>query len=96
MNASVRESALKCKQASEQIAELSTEAKNALLRSMADALQAQSDAILAANAEDMDAARQKGIGEAMLDRLALDHGRVERASPTRCARLQRCRTRSAR
>jgi glutamate-5-semialdehyde dehydrogenase len=48
-----------------------------LLRSMADALEAQSDTILAANAEDMKAAREKGIGEAMLDRLALDPGRVK-------------------
>ena len=76
MNGSVRESALKCKQAAVQIAGLSTDVKNDLLRSMADALQAQSATILAANAEDMKAAREKGIGEAMLDRLALDETRV--------------------
>jgi len=76
MKASVRDSALLCQQAATQIAALSTDAKNALLRSMADALQAQTAAILAANAEDMKAAREKGIGEAMLDRLALDEGRV--------------------
>jgi glutamate-5-semialdehyde dehydrogenase len=76
MNASVRESALLCQQAAVQIAALPTDAKNALLRSMADALQAQATAILAANAEDMNAARGKGIGEAMLDRLALDASRV--------------------
>ena len=39
--------------------------------------EAQADAILAANAEDMAAAREKGIGEAMLDRLALDESRVK-------------------
>jgi glutamate-5-semialdehyde dehydrogenase len=76
MKASVRDSALLCQQAAVQVAELSTDAKNALLRSMADALQAQSETILAANAEDMKAAREKGIGEAMLDRLALDESRV--------------------
>jgi len=76
MKASVRDSALLCQQAATQIAALSTDAKNALLRSMADALQAQTAAILAANAEDMKAVREKGIGEAMLDRLALDEGRV--------------------
>ncbi|MEP7184997.1 MAG: glutamate-5-semialdehyde dehydrogenase [Rhodanobacter sp.] len=76
MKASVRDSALLCKQAAVQVAELSTDAKNALLRSMADALQAQSATILAANAEDMKAAREKGIGEAMLDRLSLDESRV--------------------
>ncbi|SFK76523.1 glutamate-5-semialdehyde dehydrogenase [Rhodanobacter glycinis] len=76
MKGSVRDSAILCKQAAVQIAELSTDAKNALLRAMADALEAQATTILAANAEDMTAAREKGIGEAMLDRLALDEGRV--------------------
>ena len=76
MNGSVRESALLCRQAAVQIAALSTAAKNALLRSMADALEAQTATILAANAEDMKAAREKDVGEAMLDRLALDEGRV--------------------
>ena len=76
MNGSVRDSALLCQQAAVKMAALSTDAKNALLRSMADALEAQAATILAANAEDMKAAREKGIGEAMLDRLALDEGRV--------------------
>jgi glutamate-5-semialdehyde dehydrogenase len=76
MNGSVRDSALLCQQAAVQIAELSTDAKNALICAMADALQAQSWAILAANAKDMQAAREKGISEAMLDRLALDESRV--------------------
>ena len=76
MNGSVRDCALLCQQAAVQVAALSTDAKNGLLRSMADALEAQTAAILAANAEDMQAARGKGIGDAMLDRLALDEGRV--------------------
>ncbi|MEO7053324.1 MAG: glutamate-5-semialdehyde dehydrogenase [Rhodanobacter sp.] len=76
MKASVRDSALLCQQATVQIAELSTHAKNALLRSMADALEAQAATILAANAEDMTAARERNLGEAMLDRLALDDARV--------------------
>src|SRR5574337_862191 len=76
MNGSVRDSALLCQQAAVQIAALSTAAKNSLLRAMADALEAQAPTILAANAEDMQAARGKGIGEAMLDRLVLDDGRV--------------------
>ncbi len=80
MKGSVRDSAILCKQAAVQIAELSTDAKNALLRAMADALEAQAATILAANAEDMTAAREKGIGEAMLDRLALDDGRVRGTS----------------
>lgn len=76
MNGSVRDAALRCQQAAVQIAALSTDAKNGLLRSMADALEAHAENILAANAKDMQAAREKGIGEAMLDRLALDEERV--------------------
>ena len=53
-----------------------TERKNAALNAMADALIAQTDAILAANAEDMAAARGK-ISEVMLDRLLLNAARVE-------------------
>lgn len=76
MTDSVRETALKCKQAAVQVAELSETDKNALLEAMARELEAQADTVLAANAEDMQAAREKGIGEAMLDRLALDDKRL--------------------
>lgn len=76
MTDSVRDNALKCKQAANQVAELSENDKNALLEAMAAELEAQVDTVLAANAEDMKAAREKGIGEAMLDRLALNDERV--------------------
>ncbi|MCX7513971.1 glutamate-5-semialdehyde dehydrogenase [Frateuria sp. STR12] len=76
MNSSVRDHALQCRAAADQVAALSTDDKNAMLRAMAAALEADADAILAANAQDMDAARERGIGEAMLDRLALDPGRL--------------------
>ncbi|KGI78021.1 glutamate-5-semialdehyde dehydrogenase [Oleiagrimonas soli] len=76
MTDSVRDIALKCKQAAVQVAELSEHDKNALLHAMADELDAQAATVLAANAEDMKAAREKGIGEAMLDRLALDKKRL--------------------
>lgn len=76
MTDSVRETALKCKQAAVQVAGLSETDKNALLEAMAAQLEAQADTVLAANAEDMQAAREKGIGEAMLDRLMLDQKRL--------------------
>ncbi|HEU0276204.1 MAG TPA: glutamate-5-semialdehyde dehydrogenase [Rhodanobacteraceae bacterium] len=72
----VRDAALRCKAASTAMAELDTATKNALLESMATALERDAEAILAANAEDMAAARAKGIGAAMLDRLRLDGDRV--------------------
>ena len=52
-----------------------TRQKNTALLAMADALEAQAEAILAANAADMDAARG-AISEVMLDRLALTKDRI--------------------
>jgi glutamate-5-semialdehyde dehydrogenase len=74
--ASIRAQALACRDAAQAVAALSTDAKNALLRTMADALEADADAILAANAEDLQAAEAKGTGSAMLDRLRLDPQRL--------------------
>ena len=53
----------------------STEEKNAALLAMADALERNAAAILAANAQDMEAARGH-VSEVMLDRLALTEGRI--------------------
>lgn len=75
-DSSIRAQALACRDAAQTVAALSTDAKNALLRAMADALQADADAILAANAGDLRAAEAKGIGSAMLDRLMLDPQRL--------------------
>ncbi|WP_454261691.1 glutamate-5-semialdehyde dehydrogenase [Pseudoxanthomonas mexicana] len=69
--------ALQCRDAATAIASLPAEAKNALLRAMADALQADEALILAANARDIEAAAAKGIGSAMLDRLRLDTARLQ-------------------
>ncbi len=69
--------ALECRDVATAIAGLPTEAKNALLRAMADALLADEAAILAANARDLEAASAKGIGSAMLDRLRLDASRLQ-------------------
>lgn len=73
---SIRAQALACRDAAQAVAALSTDARNALLRAMADALDADAAAILAANAEDLRAAEAKGIGSAMLDRLMLDPQRL--------------------
>ncbi|NHI02185.1 glutamate-5-semialdehyde dehydrogenase [Oceanimonas sp. MB9] len=58
------------------LAEASTHTKNAALVAMADALEKHAEAILAANALDLEAARANGIGEAMLDRLMLNPARL--------------------
>jgi glutamate-5-semialdehyde dehydrogenase len=55
----------------------STATKNLALTKMAAALRARAPELLAANAQDMEAARGKGLSGAMLDRLALDEKRIE-------------------
>lgn len=72
----IREQALACRDAAQVVAALDTGTKRALLRDMATALEAQSAAVLAANAEDMRQAAAKGVQGAMLDRLRLDQARV--------------------
>lgn len=59
------------KTASRALAKASTTLKNAALLAIADALESHEEAILRANALDMEAARVAGISEAMLDRLSL-------------------------
>ena len=53
------------------------EAKAKALEAAADALEARKDEILAANARDMEAGREKGLTPAMLDRLMLDEERLQ-------------------
>ena len=73
----VRRLALQAKGASAGLAQASGEARAAALLAMAAALRAREADILAANARDMEAARQAGTKESLLDRLYLDAGRVE-------------------
>jgi len=68
--------ALQCRDAARQLGQLSSAARSALLQSMAAALETDAAAILAANERDLQAARDKGVGSAMLDRLALDPQRL--------------------
>jgi glutamate-5-semialdehyde dehydrogenase len=52
--------------------------KDAALRAIADALVTATDEIVTANAADVEQARRNGTSEAMIDRLRLDAGRVEK------------------
>ena len=72
----VLELAKRAQAASTQLAIASAVQRDAALVAMSQALRAEQDAILAANAEDMDAARAKGTPEGLLDRLALTPARV--------------------
>ena len=61
--------------AKNEVGQLSTQRKNEALLAMADALEAEQAAILAANTQDLEAA-QGHIGDVMLDRLRLTPARV--------------------
>ena len=63
------------KAAKNEVGQLSTQRKNEALLAMADALEAEQAAILAANAQDLEAAQGR-IGDVMLDRLRLTPARV--------------------
>ncbi|MDF3124994.1 glutamate-5-semialdehyde dehydrogenase [Rheinheimera sp. 1928-s] len=65
------------KQAALQLAQLSEADKNQLLLAMADQLEADTALILAGNAKDMAAGRDKQLAEAMLDRLLLTEDRIK-------------------
>lgn len=64
------------RQASFALARLSTTVKNRMLLLMADALEAGTAALIAENAKDLATGREKGLSEAMLDRLMLDARRI--------------------
>jgi glutamate-5-semialdehyde dehydrogenase len=73
----VHDAARRARVAARALALLPTVAKDSALQSAAKAISAHTERILAANAEDLDAARAAGTPTAMLDRLALDPKRVD-------------------
>jgi glutamate-5-semialdehyde dehydrogenase len=81
---SMLETCKRARAASVKLAQLSADVKNNALCRMANALEANVDRILAANKEDAEAAKKRGMKLAMLDRLALDKKKVENMA--RCIR----------
>ncbi|MCV7156980.1 glutamate-5-semialdehyde dehydrogenase [Mycolicibacterium brisbanense] len=73
----VHEAARRARVAARTLATLNTATKNRALHAAADSVLASADAVLAANAGDLDAARDAGTPEAMLDRLALNKQRID-------------------
>ncbi|CAN5344510.1 glutamate-5-semialdehyde dehydrogenase [soil metagenome] len=72
----VRHQAQRARAAAVPLAAATTTTKNAALEAMAEALLADQDSVLAANADDLAAGRNEGLSPALLDRLALDPARV--------------------
>ncbi len=66
------------KAASYRLASLSSEEKGRVLQAVAAQLEAGAETVLAANAEDIKAARARGLSEALLDRLLLTPRRMEK------------------
>ena len=78
----IEEICKKAKAASTQLAQASTEQRNKALCSMADSLERSCTEILAANQKDVEAARARGVKEALIDRLILDKRRVSSMAST--------------
>ena len=73
----ITEMCKKAKAASVEMAKLTAEAKNTALCRMANALEANTEKILAANLADVDAAMHSGLKAALIDRLALDQRKIQ-------------------
>jgi glutamate-5-semialdehyde dehydrogenase len=72
----VRGLALRAREAADIMATTGSEQRQALVEAMANAVEADLDAILAANAADLQRACAAGTAGAMLDRLSLDERRI--------------------
>lgn len=66
------------KNASKLLSVASADAKNNALEAMAQALSENAEKIIEENARDLEAGRENGLSEAMLDRLMLDKARIEK------------------
>lgn len=74
------------KAASRKLASTDSETRNAALNAVADGLEAAEAEILAANEQDIKAARKSGLGEHIIDRMVLNHDRVT-AMATACREI---------
>ena len=72
----IREQAMEAAAAARKLAAVSPAIKNKALEAMADALLAEQEGILAANAKDMDAGKAKNMKASLLDRLLLTSARL--------------------
>jgi len=75
--ATVQDTCRAAKRAAGALAQCERAVKDAALGAIADALQARTGEILAANGRDVQLAREADIGAALLDRLRLDEARIE-------------------
>jgi glutamate-5-semialdehyde dehydrogenase len=74
----------RAKNASVELAKLSSESKNMALQKMASSLEGSAEKIHSANRKDVEAAKGRGLKASLLDRLALDERKIK--SMARCLR----------
>lgn len=72
-----QEIAQRAAKAARAVATLSEQDKNRVLQKMADAIRSHKDKILQVNKKDMAAGKEKGLSDAMMDRLQLNDERIE-------------------
>lgn len=77
LTSEAKEKALKAREAASVLATLSTAVKDAALHRMADGLLSNQQAILDANTKDVEAGRERGLSDALIDRLSLNQKRIE-------------------
>ncbi len=73
---SVHDVCVAAKRAARELARADRAAKDAFLLDLADRIETRASELLEANAADVDAGREEGLSEALLDRLALTEARV--------------------
>jgi len=66
----------RARKASQAMAQAETAAKNAALMAIADTIEAREQVLIDANRKDLEAGRQQGLDDALLDRLELNHDRI--------------------
>lgn len=71
------ELAKKAREAARRLAKLSSEEKNRALLRMAERLEAEKEALLRENEKDLELANKAGLSTALIDRIALNPGRVQ-------------------
>lgn len=78
MEQSLKELASACRSASRIVAQLSTQHKNETLHAMAERLLADADTIISQNAKDVQAGKNNGLSDAMIDRLVMNDERLQK------------------
>ncbi len=80
----IKSISLSARQASIQLANLTTYKKNEMILKMADALVVATDWLISENAKDLKSGEGKGLSSAILDRLMLDSSRVKGMADSLC------------